>query len=385
VRRFLLANLLSLAACNFPHGSLNGGPREAGADDTGDDAPMIDAMIDGPSPLCYGRSPFTVCLTAEPAGTIVFTTGIETTSCTYNGGTPGEIITANNTSLCVIAGATIDMLPTNNVSIGTSGDRPLVLIASGNLTVPLGTRLDASSATNNVVGVPTGPGFDPPECGNKPSGASSTSGAGGGAGGTFGTKGGNGAAGAGATGGQAAQVPTPFVKLRGGCPGGDGGNGNSASAAGGSGGGAIALFSHATIQIDGTVTASGAGGEGGNTQKGGGGGGGSGGMIVLHANAIMMGTMGKLISNGGGGGAGAGNSTPGDNGRDASVINMAASGGTESSGGATPGGAGAFGTTGAVTPQPGSNGGGGGGGGVGVIRVLSGQSLPTSKVSPPPV
>jgi hypothetical protein len=385
VRRFLLASLLSLAACNFEHGSLSGGPREAGADDASD-APLIDAMIDGPSPLCYGRSPFTVCLTMEPSSAIVFTSSIETTGCTYNMGTgQGELITANGTSLCVVAGATIDMIPTNGTSIGTSGSRPLVLIAAGDLNVPSGTRLDASSATNNVVGVPTGPGFNPSECGNKPSGASSTSGGGGGAGGTFGTKGGNGGAGGGATAGTAAQVPSPFIKLRGGCPGGDGGNGSSMSAAGGPGGGAIALFSHAAIQIDGTVTASGAAGEGGNAAKGGAGGGGSGGMILLHANTIMMGTNGKLIANGGGGGAGAGQSTSGDNGQDASQINTAASGGTFSSNGCTPGGAGAFGTTGAVTPQPGSNGGPGGGGGVGVIRVLSGQSLPASKVSPPPV
>lgn len=351
--------------------------------DDATDAPLVDAMIDGLAPLCYGRAPFTVCLTAEPTKVIVFAGSIETTACTYNAGVEqGEIITANNTTMCVIAGASIDM---TGISVGTSGNLPLVLIASGDLTVPMGTRLDVSSATNNVSGVPTGPGFDPPECGNKPSGASSTSGGGGGAGGTFGTKGGNGGAGAGATGGQAAQVPTPFNKLRGGCPGGDGGNGNSASAAGGPGGGAIALFSHATIQIDGTVTASGAGGEGGNASKGGAGGGGSGGMIVLHANAIMLGTSGKIVANGGGGGAGAGNSQSGDNGEDASQLTTAAGGGTFSSSGCTPGGAGAFGTTGAVSPGLGSNGGPGAGGGVGVIRVLSGQTLPPTKVSPPPV
>ncbi|HUS27422.1 MAG TPA: hypothetical protein VMZ53_02905 [Kofleriaceae bacterium] len=385
MRRLLPASFLLFAACNFPHGSLGTGDGGSTGDDDASDA-AIDAMIDAPDPSCYGRGAFYVCFMPAPTGDVTLQGNIDTTACTAE--TTGSTLVGatkmvSGVSVCVIAAASFTM---QGATVGTLGDKPLLLLATGNITIPTGVELDGRSAAFPLVGSPgDGPNANPSDCGNRPSGASSTTGGGGGAGGTFGTKGGNGGNGGGAMGGMAAAVPTPFVKLRGGCPGGNGGGGNgSTGGAGGSGGGAIALFSHGTIQIDGTITVSGAGGEGGNASKGGAGGGGSGGMVVLDGAAVMMGVAGKIIANGGGGGAGAGNSTSGDDGKDAIVLDAAAPGGVLSASGATPGGAGAFGSTAAGSPQPGANGGGGGGGGAGVIRVLSGQALPSTKVSPPP-
>jgi hypothetical protein len=285
----------------------------------------------------------------------------------------------------VIAAASFTMA---TGSLGVFGDKPLMLVASGSINVPAGAILDGSSAAFPTVGqAGDGPNANPSDCGNRPSGGANALGAGGGAGGTLGTKGGDGGDGAGAAGGVASAVPTPFNKLRGGCPGGNGGAGGSGSSTttGGSGGGAIALFAHGTIQIDGTITVNGAGGEGGDDPKGGAGGGGAGGMVVLDAPTINMGTTGQIMANGGGGGAGAGTTQSGDNGKDAVALDAAASGGTLSAFGCTPGGAGAFKSTAAVTPANSGNGGPGAGGGVGVIRVLSGQTLAAAKVSPTPI
>jgi len=373
------------SACDFPHGSL--GARDGAPPGDAADAPMIDAMIDGPAPLCYGRAPFTVCLSAEPSGAVVLAGSIESTACTYNGVTalPGEIVTAENGSMvCVVAGASIDM---TGISVGTSGDKPVVLIASGNITVPSGTRLDASSATNNVTGVPTGPGFDPPDCGAPAPGGANDNGAGGGAGGSFGSVGGNGAAGVAAAGGTAKPAAMNVVTLRGGCPGGDGGAGTNGGVLGGPGGGAIALFAHGMLMIDGTVTASGAAGVGGKVSRGGGGGGGSGGMIVMHAQTIMIGGSAVIVANGGGGGGGAGNSSSGgENGTDAgSLLTTPAAGGNDTGGGASVGGNGATKGAPAQDAPSAANGGGGGGGGLGIIRVLSGlQQLNTARFSPNP-
>jgi hypothetical protein len=386
VRRLLSVSLL-FAACGFPHGSL--GPRDGdttGGDDDGDiDAPLFDAMPDTPDDNCYARGSFYTCLQAPPTGAVTLQGNINTTLCTAETtGAPltgTAMMTSDGTAVCVFTAASFTMAAAS--SVGVFGAKPLVLIASGNITVPAATTLDASTV-KGAAAEDSGPNANPSDCGNRPSGGANAAGGGGGAGGTFGTKGGNGGNGGGATGGVASAVPTPFNKLRGGCPGGNGGTGGAGSttAVGGSGGGAVALFSHGTIQIDGTITVNGAGGQGGFDSKGGAGGGGSGGMVVLHAMTINMGAASRIMANGGGGGAGSGNSSDGDDGADATLMDTAASGGVFATSGTTPGGAGAVNATGAVTPGNSANGGPGAGGGLGVIRVLSGQSLPSARTSP---
>lgn len=386
VRPLLPASLLALAsACSFQHGSLSGSGGDDGGPRDATDAPMIDTPPDAFDPLCYGKGTFYYCLAAQPTASISFTADIDTTACTAAtaGGTiDGSVVAFGGTAMVCMFAAT--SMTVGGTTAGAYGDKPLLLISSGNINVPTGTNLDGSSAGYPVAGsASNGPGANPTDCGAVPDGSGSANGAGGGAGGTYGSRGGNGANGGGANGGQAATVPTSFTKFRGGCPGGHGGAGGSVRSNGGAGGGAMALFARGTIQIDGNVTVSAAGGGGGQSSKGGGAGGGSGGMIVLSAATINLGTTGHIQANGGGGGAGAGNGQDGDHGQDALVFDQPASGGIFSTSGASPGGAGAYKSTAAVTPSNSGNGGAGGGGGVGVIKVLSGQTLAPAKISPP--
>lgn len=373
---------LMVAGCGFQHGvaSRDGGPGD------GPDGPIVDAPPDAFDPLCYGRAPFTICLDAIPTGNFglgtVSTTG--TTTCSSGNGTVMMVGQAP-VSACVIAAANISM---GSAIVGVSGDKPLVLIAETSITINAGTVLDVTSGQTG-----DGPGANPTaDCGGSASqaaGSDQNGGAGGGAGGSFGARGGGGGPGANGTGGVSdPAVTVPVGKLRGGCRGGSGGDGDAGGpggkAAGGSGGGVVYLATHGTISIDGIINASGGGGGGGQASKGGGGGGGSGGMIVIHTATLTVGAAGQIFSNGGGGGAGGGGGSSGAAGGDGLALNMAAAGGMQNGGGTTSGGAGGFKSTPAGSATNTGNGGAAGGGGVGVIRVLSGQTIPAGNVSPTP-
>jgi hypothetical protein len=348
-----------------------------------DDAPLADTPPDAFDPLCYGEGTFYICLAAAPSQSMTLNGNINSTACTAStssGVVTGSVVvfpSGTSSMACVFAATSVS---TTGSPIGAFGDKPILFISSSDIMIAAGAKLDGSSTASG-----TGPGANSVDCGATPSGAANSGGAGGGAGGTFGSKGGNGGNGGAANGGIAATVSSSVAKLRGGCRGGDGGTGGAGSgtALGGGGGGAFALFARGGIQINGAITVSGAGGAGGREPKGGAGGGGSGGMVLLSASTITLGTSGQIQANGGGGGAGAGSITSGDDGSDAVVVDQAASGGVLTTGGCTPGGAGAYKTVNAVSPANSFNGGPGGGGGVGVIRVLSGQSLPAAKISPP--
>ena len=112
-------------------------------------------------------------------------------------------------------------------------------------------------------------------------------------------------------------------------------------------------------------------------------------MIVLAAPSIDV--AGIMIANGGGGGEGSDNNTIGGNGEDPdfTLPTTPALGGEGLSTSGGDGGAGAADTLAArnaMNAAGGSgSGGGGGGGSVGVIRVLTGQQLAGSRISPPPV
>lgn len=370
--------LLLVGACGFPHGRL---PGDGGVDDAPDSA--IDADIDAPNdPRCFGKTPMVVCLQSLPTIELTLPMRINTgdngaDNCAAVGGT---VLPVGSAEACVLSGANVFIDTTARYVLGT---RPLIVIATDSMSVST-PNFDITSRTNPTPS--DGPNANPTDCmpmafQNGTSGGNG--GAGGGAGGAFGTKGGSGGSGGAGlyAGGTAANPPLAFDKLRGGCRGGSGGDGNAGVAAGGSGGGAIYLIARNELAITGTINASGAGGFGA-ANRGGGGGGGSGGMIVLHAGSLTIGPAARLIANGGGGGGGAGNGSGGNDGADALTAETAALGGPATSANATSGGNGAFKTTAATSPGGAAHGGGGGGGGAGVIRVLSGQSIPALNTSP---
>lgn len=365
--------LVTISACSFAPGVVIDG----GTD-------MMDRPIDMPDmfdPLCFGKMPFTVCLQTMPTEPLTLAPSINTgdtaaTRCTAVG---GAIVPMGEIEVCALAGTDVTIMGT---MVGVGGPRPLVVIATNKIDV---TTADFD-ITSGELG--NGPNANPTDCTSTGiNGASDSSRGGGGAGGSFGGTGGDGGDGnsGGAVGGAAPAAVTAFDKLRGGCPGGTGAAGGGAIGAAGSGGGAVYLVARSEIHISGMINASGGGGGAGSASRGGGGGGGSGGMIVLHAPTLTIDPSARIFSHGGGGGGGATNGTSGGRGEDGLVFDAAALGGAAGGTTATAGGAGALGSTPAVGAANATDGGGGGGGGVGVIRVLSGQTIPATNASPTPI
>jgi hypothetical protein len=360
------------------------------AGDGGLPGDMIDIPIDMPEvfdPKCFGKTPFRICLQNVPSGSLTLPTNINTGDvgngrCTSITGGSIEMVTG--AEACVLAAADITA---SGMDVGVTGPRPLVLLATQSIMVST-MNFDATSGSGISGG--TGPNANPTDCAPAASmdgDPGDTGGGGGGAGGSFGARGGNGGAGVNgnAPGGKAKPADTSFDKLRGGCAGGTG-KGPNGSAGPGSGGGALYLASQGSIVISGTINASGAGGEGGIAGRGGGGGGGSGGMIVLFAPTLSINASGKVFANGGGGGGGAGNGiTDGSPGDDALVIDMPARGGAAGDTQGTAGGNGGYKAMAAASASAAMQGGGGGGGAVGVIRILSGQTVAPINVSPTPI
>jgi hypothetical protein len=223
-------------------------------------------------PLCLGTT-ITVCLDAEPKMPLSVTSA--TTIDTSNANNCTAVVAQQlGPELCVLAGSKIEI----SGALTATGTRPLVLFSSGDLTVT--GSVDVSSNAGRI-----GAGGNDSSCIAGGGGQSSAAGAGGGAGGSFGTPGGNGGKGASGAvpgGGPAVASGIPSV-VRGGCAGAVGGTGTSAADTPGAGGGAVYLLAGATLSIDGTINASGAGGGRGRLSKGGGSGGGSGGMIAFFA------------------------------------------------------------------------------------------------------
>lgn len=375
--------LVLLAGCSFQHGVIASG--DGGPDGDIDASTVID--VDAFDPNCFGKSPFTICLQELPTDPVMMPSGVNTSStgdpsCESIG---GVVRTVTGVEACVIAGTTITV---SGPLVGVYGERPLVLVATDSISVTT-MNFDITSRTRPPAS--DGPNANPPQCATDAAqdGQPGNGGGGGGAGGSFGSRGSNGGTGGNGdrAGGVAAQPATVFDVLRGGCPGGMGGVGAYPDLApGGSGGGALYMVARNTISVSGTINASGAGGWGGVGARGGGGGGGSGGMIVLHAATFDIAPGARIFANGGGGGGGAGNSyVDGTRGADARDLDKPAAGGMAGDVQGTPGGTGAYKAVAAGGVQSAEQGGGGGGGGVGVIRVLSGQTLPANNVSPTPI
>jgi hypothetical protein len=374
-----------LVACGYPPlAPINGNGDATNGDDAtnGNDA-NTNAILDSPldALVCYGTGIVKVCFASAPTQSITigdqtFDTGVPTTcAATVTGGE----------NYCVVVATAI----TINGTLRATGPKPLVLIATGAITLTGSGVLDASSQRSRTAATPeTGAGADADAtiC----VAGTAASNRGGGAGGSFAGTGGTGGTGAAANAGTPGTATSfPVAVLRGGCPGQDG---QASPGNGGHGGGAVYLIAGTKIDIGGDgINAGGEAGGGGATgpSGGGGGGGGAGGMIGLDAPMVMLTGAATLVANGGGGGEGGsgGAATAGENGTDASTT-TAARGGNKNTGTGGDGGNGSAGQAAGAgmagqpgTSAPPNGGGGGGGGGAGIITAPAGTNF-GGKASP---
>ena len=335
---------------------------------------MTDARPFDAAPGCFGTNLVQVCPDTQPTQpvTLAGTLNTDTSSMCALFTTP------NATVACVVTGQGITIAG----AFAATGSRPLVLASSTTITIAVTGVLDVASRRNPLT---IGAGGDASGCatGTNPT----QGGTGGGAwGGSFGGKGGDGGAGlAPSLAGVAPPASSAPTRLRGGCSGGTGAG--TGGGPGGHGGGAVFLIARQSIQVLGTINASGGSGPGAiaSADQGGGGGGGSGGMIGLES--AMVAITGSVFANGGGGGEGGGTGINGFDGLESTAAASPGLGGVNP----TPG-AGGDGGNGSVAATLGglaggpddTDGGGGGGGGAGVIRIFSTQTTNTGSVSPPP-
>lgn len=315
---------------------------------------------------CFGTDPYSVCLTSLPTTPLMLQDVDTTVGC-------DEVLPIG----CVVKGTDV----TISSHITVRGTRPLVIFASGTITITAMGVLDVSGSTT-VAGAGANLA-----CGTDAAAAISKGGnGGGGGGGSFGARGGDGGAGGGgAMGGLASSAIVP-VTLEGGCDGNPGANGGPDTAGTrGFAGGGVYLLAEQHLSILGAIDASGGGGGGGDAPKGGAGGGGSGGMIVLGAPMIgvSMATVVLADGAGGGGGGGNGNGNANDGHGGVSSGSFGPPLGGKGGGNAGDGGNGANGTNAAQAGESSGDGGGAGGGGAGVIHVIGG-SLAGARVSPAP-
>jgi len=290
-------------------------------------------------------------------------------SCSSNG-TPVyafQIVEqADGSEVGVFAGKNILIAP--NVTVTVVGQRPLVLLAPGNVQLN-GTINAIADSIRNDRG--TAGGFSGPQGeqvkGQGPGGGSGTSTEAGG--GAFCGKGGKGGGDMGAAGGVA-YGNAELAPLIGGSSGGNGALGG----VGGAGGGAVQVIAGGklTLAATGIIHVGGAGG-GWN-----GGGGGSGGAILLEADELIV--AGTLAANGGGGGEG--DAVAGARGLNASPDAVPAPSGHGSTETDDDGGDGSAADV--VDGSPGGALSGGGGGGAGRIRLnsKSGEAQVTGVLSP---
>lgn len=386
MRSLLLSAVLASTGCSAVFGLQDPNPRED-AHGSGGGIHIPDAIA-ADARDCWATGIQHLCFTTPPSGDLTLAGAYDTTA--------GAMCASEFTDQCVIAAGTITVAASTTFAV--SGSRPLVLVASDQITIA-GT-LDAASHT--ATRDRSGPGASGAACttfsGPPPSDGGSD-GTGGGAGASFGSVGGKGGGNASnAVGGGVSTVVTG-KEFRAGCPGQGGGTFDAMWGFGGTGGGAVYLIGANAVAISGAVDASGASGRGGlctqscggqmDTGKAhGGGGGGSGGMIVIESPTIT--NTGMLFADGGGGGEGATHTFKGVDGLDPSGLVVALGGDhpdPDYNGG--KGGNGAHAGTSATLGDEGTNsqggaGGGGGGGGAGKIVVYGGTLTGTFSPAPTP-
>lgn len=288
----------------------------------------------------------------------------------------------------------VDQLTTSGATrVNVVGPRPLVIISWSTIaiagTIDAGSHLGIQDAPAHVAQiVQFGAGANQgclASAGHDGDDAPLSGGSAGGGGGGQGATGGSGGSGGkGTAHGGAGGPAIAEIGLHAGCPGGTSGAAGGIArppattgsrALGGAGGGAIRLVARDSIDVTGSISASGAGGAGAPLHSAcGGGGGGAGGYIGFEAPIVKLG--GSIAANGGGGGGGGDSEVPGDDGADGAVgVQPAAGGAAASTGCGQPGGAGAaaamLGGGAAGNSDACSGGGGGGGGASGVIVIKS--------------
>ncbi len=273
------------------------------------------------------------------------------------------------------------LLVSTNGAIRIVGSKPLVLVASGDITV--NGVIDGQGQCSSTVGVGGGGAGGAPKAGNGGAGGGVggggaglvvVPGGGGGGGGGFGDVGGAGAgtstnANAGGAAGPLFGDFTVSDPVLSGGGGGGAGGGVVAGGAGGSGGGAVQIATNANVRIGGSAVLQVGGCHGNRSTGGGGGGGGAGGLVFIEARTIDLSSGATLAANGG---AGAGGN--GSDGDDGSPDEDAAQGGSAGGNGSDGGDGGhtgsLFGRPG-QTPGNSDTTGGGGGGAVGRIALKS--------------
>lgn len=354
-----------------------------------------------PAPHCRVMIPSTVAASemngtadVDLAGTMPTATirTIDTSACTGNlAGGPLRVVGDH----CVYAVRSLRVRP--GAVLAALGTRPLIVLATGDITVDAGGSVFASAYTlQRREGEPAAPiagrfFFAGPGASMLGAGGNGVavdprdSGGGGGGFCTNGGAGGNGVqSSVTATGGTGGSVSVPSDiasrTLRGGAPGGNGNTGR-----GGGGGGAVQLSARGRLTVSGFVVATGGAGEGGPAGRSGGGGG-SGGMILVEGTELVLNPGSLVVRGGGGGGAGCSQTgasaegthgengisgTAGGTGGECSSENEGGDGGSASSATAAAAGAGA----------PNVNGGGGGGGaGCVSIRRIDASTFDTAIV-----
>lgn len=360
------ACLALLGACYRPGSSPDCVGASCEADDanlSGDGMVTSDGPGDGPpGQTCIGTSPLRLCVPTAPTNPETFVVGFNTDSAAC----PMRI-SHGGRDVCIVLGQSI----TVTGSASFTGSRPLVLAASGDITINANATLDVSSS---VTLLPReGAGANPMgfmECFESQSGINDTDGS---AGGSFASPGGAGGMGDGGMGGGLPAGMPAGMAFRGGCAGAPG----PVTSPAGPGGGAVYLMANGMIKIDGDVEANGGGGTGGQPGEGGAGGG-SGGYIGIDAMNIVYGINSRIVATGGGGGGGGCTSTgtAGGNGFNPSADVPLAMGGAGAPDNNTGDGGNGGGAQSGVTAGNGIGttsptcGGGGGGGGAGMIRIF---------------
>ncbi len=261
---------------------------------------------------------------------------------------------------------------TTNASLTVIGDRPLVIVARGDVTINSVVLVYGSGGVAGPGGAPPATGAGKGTSGTKLGGDAS---GGGGAG--HGTAGGVGGDKAAVKGGAFGPLANALGALLGGSGGGHGGGYTAGvcggRARGGAGGGALQISSVGKIVVNsaGGVDVGGGGGAGGCKNNGldkysGGGGGGAGGLVFFEAvGGIVINAGAVLEASGGAGGEGGDNNTNGADGQNGMYPYATAIGGFGAGNGGNGGNGGNLSVL--ALPQPGASGGDTGGGGGGAI------------------
>lgn len=373
-RRFCIA-IAALAACYRPHPQAGapcgvGGTCPSGLVCTPHDTCEVASAVDA-GPICFGHGLISICPARMPTTGATITTTVAFDTDATNACT--EVIGG----LCVVEHTDVTIAGAGTVR--ATGSRPLVVLATGDMTIA-GTIDVASHRATATIGAGADVG-----CASGVLPATF----GGGAGGSFVGTGGRGGRGTNmvASAGGVAAPALAATTIRGGCAGqvGDGGGGGAPA---GNGGGAVYLIA-TSLTITGTIDASGASGSGGRAMSSmlgvtGAGGGGAGGFIGLDAESLVVSASGQLFANGAGGGEGGNTMVDGMAGGEPMAPTPAAAGGRSNNPGGGGGGSGSSGMAlDGATASSAPSSGGGGGGGAGAIRIFAPARTVVGALSPP--